>query len=179
MNDDRKYVLNLLNKYKTCYEDEEKNRIKIIDFVKNNKDCFLRSNLSGHITASAWLLSPDKDEILLTHHKKINKWIQLGGHADGEFDVLKVALNEAREESGITDIIFLSDEIFDLDIHFIPKFNEVPAHYHYDIRFLLNALNKNYIVSHESYDLAWVKIKALSLEQTQNSLRRMALKSLP
>ena len=112
---------------------------EIIRFVEAHADCLLRSCLPGHLTGSAWIVSPDRKRTLLTHHHKLDKWLQLGGHADGETDLLAVALREAREESGLTRLRAVSAEIFDCDRHLIPARGTEPAHYHHDVRFLLEA----------------------------------------
>lgn len=171
----RKPLLSLLARY----EAQPKERLKITDFINNNPDCFMRSNLSGHITGSAWLIDETKTEVLLTHHKKLQEWLQLGGHADGDSDILNVALKEAEEESGITVIEPISSEIFDIDVHEIPEYKGVPAHYHYDVRFLLIAKSKDFVISEESNDLAWILIKDIAEDDSFDlSLRRMAKKTL-
>ncbi|MCA9507178.1 MAG: NUDIX hydrolase [Myxococcales bacterium] len=173
----RQALLELLAKYKTLDKKEQQDQEAIVAFVQSNRDCFLRSNLEGHITASCWLLSPDYKEVLITHHKKIGLWLQLGGHADGESDVLQVALKEAHEESGIDGIIALEGGIFDLEIHSIDRHQDVPKHLHYDVRFLLRAPKKEFWVSEESHNLAWVKIKDVIVEpRFTSSLKRMAEK---
>lgn len=175
----REMLLKLINDYSP--NDSDQNAVKSVftSFVEDNSDCFLRSNLSGHITGSCWLISPDDSEILLTHHKKIGDWFQLGGHADGDPDILAVALREAMEESGIAGILPVYDQIFDLDIHLIPKHFDVPTHFHYDVRFALRAPHKNFTVSDESHALAWRSIKSLAENHDTNlSLRRMAKKWL-
>ena len=90
----RNKILELLKKYKLSYPDENSTTNRFLTFVKENSDCFERSLLKGHLTGSAWVLNADKTHVLLTHHKKLNKWLQLGGHADGETDILNVALRE-------------------------------------------------------------------------------------
>ncbi|HJD55491.1 MAG TPA: palindromic element RPE2 domain-containing protein [Rickettsia endosymbiont of Pyrocoelia pectoralis] len=110
----------------------------------------------GHFTASAFLLNHDKTKFLLTHHKKLNKWLQLGGHCKSDNDILAEAIREAREESGINEIEIISDQIFDIDVHYIPERPNEPAHYHYDIRFLLKTVNNdNFIKNDESQELKW------------------------
>src|SRR5436309_1471060 len=101
----RQQLLGLLETYAPCYQEELVNKARMIAFVTEWPSCFERSLEVGHITGSAWLLNHDCSKVLLTHHKKLNLWLQLGGHCDGESDVLAVALREAQEESGITDII--------------------------------------------------------------------------
>jgi 8-oxo-dGTP pyrophosphatase MutT (NUDIX family) len=113
----------------------------------------------------------------------LNKWLQPGGHAEGEENVLNVALREAREETGVREFKVLGQGIFDLDIHPIPARKGFPDHLHYDIRFLFEAdKNKQVTVSDESHDVAWVALDALG-ELTQNnpSIMRMVhkLSSLP
>jgi 8-oxo-dGTP pyrophosphatase MutT (NUDIX family) len=129
----RTIIINLLENYKTYNNTENITKNNFLYFIKNNSNCFERSNLKGHITASAWLLSPDHKQVLLTHHKKIGRWLQLGGHADGDSDIKKVALKEAHEESGIAQIKFFSEEIFDIDIHYIAAHKNTPAHYHSEL----------------------------------------------
>ncbi|MCX6956055.1 MAG: NUDIX domain-containing protein, partial [Verrucomicrobia bacterium] len=91
--------------------------VETIRFVEAHEDCLLRSCMPGHLTGSAWIVSPDRTRTLLTHHHKLDKWLQLGGHADGDGDLLAVALREAREESGLVNVRAASTEIFDLDRH--------------------------------------------------------------
>jgi len=175
----RKTLLNLLENYKPENFLESRAQKLIRDFVEKNSNCFSRSNLAGHITASCWLLSPDRTQVLLTHHKKIGRWLQLGGHCDGDPDVRHVALKEAYEESGIKNIKILHEQIFDLDIHTIAQHKNTSAHEHYDIRFVLQALDNNFSISSESIDLRWVKISDLITgDLTNDSLARMAHKWL-
>ncbi len=149
------------------------------NFVMAHKDCFERSHAEGHVTGSAWLLDPSGTRVLLTHHKKLNKWIQLGGHADGNPNILQVASREAHEESGLADIIPLSEQIYDVDVHWIPERPGESGHYHYDIRFILQAKSSDsFRVSDESHDLAWIHqddMKGLELEE---SIMRMYRKWL-
>src|SRR5262245_26097513 len=90
-------------------------------FVEEHPDCLMRACRPGHLTGSAWIVSPDRSQTLLTHHRKLGKWLQLGGHADGDGDLLAVALREAREESGLEQMRVLSAAIFDVDRHWIPE----------------------------------------------------------
>ncbi len=170
----RTNFLRLLAEYSPASGHEVMAKQQMIDFVESNVDCFERSNLKGHITGSCWLISPDENSVLLTHHKKIGLWLQLGGHADGDGDLLRVALKEAHEESGIDGIKVLSPAIFDLDIHEIGEHNGVPKHLHYDVRFALLAPSKLFAVSCESYDLAWFAITDLASDDKNPSLARMA-----
>ncbi|MDR0631489.1 MAG: NUDIX hydrolase [Holosporales bacterium] len=118
--------------------------------------CFDRSCQEGHFTASCWLENYHGDAALLTHHKKFNGWLQLGGHADGDNDLLRVSMKEAQEESGLP-VEPVHCKIFDIGVHFIPPYEDTVQHYHYDVRFYLRATeNKPFVVSEESHDLMWV-----------------------
>ena len=129
---------------------------RITAFVRANARCFERSLAIGHVTGAAWLINRASTHALLTHHRKLGRWLQLGGHCDGDSDVLAVALREAREESGIEAIRVVDDEIFDLDVHAIPAHGNEPEHVHYDVRFLLQTTEtERYRVSDESHDLRW------------------------
>ena len=178
----RNLLLSLLKAYHTDFEDEQKSLQEIIAFVEQYPNCFERSNLKGHITGSAWLLSPDGQKVLLTHHKKLNRWLQPGGHSDGDPDTRHVALREATEESGIFKIDFVMRDIFDVDVHTIPenpKKNE-PEHKHYDVRFLLRAGTEDFVVSEESHALKWAdKNDLYEMEKAgeiNGSITRMAQK---
>ncbi len=146
-----------LQKYAERHPEQKITADRMLDFVRSTPHCFERSHAAGHMTGSAWLLNPAGDKALLTLHHNLQRWMQTGGHADGDPDILRVALKEAEEESGITGIVPISGEIFDIDIHLIPTrpAKGEPAHYHYDVRYLLRAPHEQYAISHESDDLAW------------------------
>lgn len=130
---------------------------RLLEFVLQTPDCFERSHAAGHITGSAWLVNPDGNKSLLTLHRKLKLWVQPGGHADGDPDVLRVALREAQEESGIGGLRALSADIYDIDIHVIPArpLTGEPEHLHYDVRYLLQAPHEQYAISDESDALGW------------------------
>lgn len=175
----RQPLLNLLARYKPTDQHDQCALNQIIDFVQSEPCCFQRECMQGHITASAWLLHPDGHQFLLTHHRKLRKWLQLGGHADGDNDVLGVALREAIEESGISEIMPISEEIFDVDVHVIPAYKNVPAHNHYDIRFLLQAKSPDYKTNDaESLNLSWFNEKTISELDIDLSVQRMCEKQL-
>ena len=157
----------------------EVNAIKMLNFFDNHDGCFEKDNLPGHFTGSAWVINPDKNKILMTHHKKLNMWLQLGGHADGEKDLKSVALKEAKEESGLNDFSVLSEEIFDLDIHKIKPMKEDPEHLHYDVRFLLEAYpnEQNIIISEESHDVKWIQLDDVLKYNSEESIFRMVEKT--
>ena len=142
-------------------------------------DPFVRDRLAGHFTASSWLVDATGTRVLLTHHRKLDRWLQLGGHADGDRDLAQVALREAEEESGLTGLR-VEPAIFDLDRHWIPERGDVPGHWHYDARYVVRAgEDERYVVSDESHDLAWREIAPIAAdEHGDESMRRMARKWL-
>ena len=179
-NDRRRPLLNLLAAYRPIDDADRAQCARIVKFVDETPACFERSNAAGHVTGSAWVVDKDRARVLLTHHKKLGKWLQLGGHADGDADVPAVALREAQEESGLRDLRLLSKNIFDLDVHPIPAHGADPAHFHYDIRFVFQANGPEPIVTGaESNELAWVDIKNISAYSQEPSLLRMVKKELP
>lgn len=153
--DHRKQLCEELRCYQRAHAERAEVAQRILDFVQQTPDCFCRSHATGHITGSAWLLSPDGRQALLTLHRKLGRWLQPGGHADGCADTLATALREAAEESGISGIAPLRREIYDVDIHRIPARAQEPEHLHYDIRYLLRAPHTQFRLSHESDSLAW------------------------
>jgi 8-oxo-dGTP pyrophosphatase MutT (NUDIX family) len=170
----RNALLSLLKRYRPVSDVDMHAHTTIKTFVQAYPECFERTLEIGHITASAWLLNKDGDKALLMHHAKLNLWVQLGGHCDGESDVLAVAIKEAQEESGIEHIKPVSTEIFDLDVHFIPARKHEPEHYHYDIRFLLQVTSDETVVqNHESCDIRWFGKDRATLPTDSPSVVRM------
>jgi 8-oxo-dGTP pyrophosphatase MutT (NUDIX family) len=149
-----------------------------IEFVETHADCLLRSCVPGHLTGSAWIVSADRRRTLLTHHHKLDKWLQLGGHADGDPDLAAVAMREAHEESGLTRLQLVRPEIFDVDRHWIPARKTDPGHYHYDLRFLVMADPAEPLqISRESKDLGWVELERVTQLNPEESMARMVRKT--
>ena len=164
-----------------CSKDELRFVDSMRDFVLSTDKPFCRSTEQGHITASAWILNTDRTHALLCHHRKLDMWIQLGGHMEPEQDdsVFAGATREAYEESGLGELEALAPEIFDIDIHRIPAHGAEPAHLHYDVRYLFAAKANNAVqLTRESKDLAWVKLDEVHTLSQEQSLLRMAEKSL-
>ncbi len=147
----------------------------MLDFLESNDVLFSRANLFGHFTASAWITNKSQDQVLMIHHKKLNRWLQPGGHIeDSDQRFYDAALREALEETGIKNIEPASNQIFDLDVHKIPERKEIPAHYHLDVRFHfygdpLEVLQPNEEVS----NIQWVPIESLIAEKPESSIFRM------
>jgi len=172
-------LLRLLENYQTIFEDEYLFLPRFTSLLRNFKNCFSRSLKTGHITASAWIIDNDGTSALLVHHKKLSKWLQPGGHTDGQEDVAAEARREAIEETGLSTIRLATNQIFDVDIHQIPAHGVVAAHFHYDIRFLFIADKLQPITtSHESHDVKWFDFDQVScLTNHSRSIERMILKS--
>ncbi len=170
-------LLHSIHHYQTPYQEEIKLKDRFVDLLAHPR-AFFRDHLPGHITASSWIIDHTGGYALLTHHAKLNRWLQPGGHADGEENVVSVAQREANEETGLTSLQLILPGIFDLDIHPIPARKDFPQHDHYDIRFLIQGnKNENFIISDESKDLKWIPIIEIA-KKTQNNLSilRMAAK---
>lgn len=178
--DARDPVLALLRAHATRVVDphEAEMTAATLAFVRTHADCLHRTCASGHLTGSAWIVSPDRRRTLLLHHVKLDKWLQPGGHADGDGDLAAVAEREAGEESGLTRLRLVSPEVFDLDRHWIPPRRTDPGHFHYDLRFLLEAdPDEPLVVSAESRELAWVDLDRVAALNPEESLARMVRKT--
>jgi len=174
----RRPLLALLDAHRARHPEDHARVRTIEDFVRARADCFERICRPGHVTGSAWIVSADLSQVLLTHHRKLGRWLQLGGHADGDPDLLAVALREAREESGLVRLSTLSGDacgLLDVDSHEIPARGSDPAHLHHDVRFLLVAgPGQPLCRSEESIDLRWVRWEKLPRLAADESLLRMA-----
>ena len=132
--------------------------------LASEPNAFERTRTDAHFTGSAWLVSSDGQRVLLTHHRKLDRWLQLGGHADGDTDLARVALREAEEESGLTDLA-IEGGVFDIDRHLIPARGEEPAHWHYDVRYVVRAQgSETFAVSEESLALGWWPIAHIAAD---------------
>jgi 8-oxo-dGTP pyrophosphatase MutT (NUDIX family) len=149
---------------------------QFIDLLDDSADAFVRERLAGHFTGSAWLVSADGARALLMHHRKLQRWLQPGGHADGERDLAAVALKEAQEESGLGQLRLEDGQIFDLDKHWIPERADVPGHWHFDVRYVIrNTGSEAFVINPESLALAWRAIADIATDPASDaSLARMA-----
>jgi 8-oxo-dGTP pyrophosphatase MutT (NUDIX family) len=174
----RKTLRENLENYRTPFEEEH---AFIQDFIDLTHDelAFVRERLHGHFTASAWIVNKRRTHTLMTLHKKLNRWLQLGGHADGDENLQAVAMKEAQEESGLTSLRMVDFGMFDIDRHVIPQRGNIPEHFHYDVRFLIEAeIDEPLIISEESKDLAWIPFDTVSdLARNNTSILRMLEKT--
>ena len=181
---DREGLLELLDRYARRHPDEGAtvDRIRALLETRDrayHRDCFE----PGHITSSAWIVSRESGSALLTHHRKLERWLQLGGHTDGETDVVASAIREAEEESGLARFAALPrggpPEILDVDVHVIPARGDEPAHEHHDVRFLLEVSEKQPISAQvaESLDVRWFAPAEIAGRTDEESVLRMARKA--
>lgn len=132
-----------IKKYCPCNEQEQRDKEVILEFLDKQPDAFLRSNLLAHMTASAWIVNPGRDKVLMVYHKLYDSWSWTGGHADGERDLLKVALKEAMEETGAVHIKPVTEDIYSLEVLTVDGHEKrgeyVPSHLHLNVTYLLEA----------------------------------------
>jgi ADP-ribose pyrophosphatase YjhB (NUDIX family) len=133
----------------------------------------------GHFTASAFIVSPERDSLLLILHGKLARWLQPGGHVEaGDRDLLAAARREAHEEVGLGDLELLDPAPFDLDVHDIPALRGEPPHAHFDVRFLFRARERRLRAGDDAKAARWVKLSELSLELSDRSVMRAVEKLL-
>ena len=151
---------------------------RILDFCAAHPDALYRSCLDGHLTGSALVVDPSRNATLLIHHAKLDRWLQPGGHVDGNGDLAASALREALEEVGIEGLEVCEPAI-DLDIHAIPERGDEPAHLHLDVRFLVIAPpDAAATINHESLDARWVTSEDAEGLIASDELRRLVDKGL-
>ena len=129
--------------YRPCCEQERRDKQLILDFIAKNDDAFLRANLIAHMTASAWVVNPPRTKVWMVYHNIYDSWSWTGGHADGETDLLAVALREVQEEAGVTHVRPVSQEIFSVesltvDGH-VKRGQYVSSHLHLNVTYLVVA----------------------------------------
>lgn len=136
-------ILENIAAYRPQNEQEQRDQSLILDFLCRNNDAFERTNRIAHMTASAWVTNPAHDRVLMVYHKIYDSWSWCGGHADGERDLLKVALRECREETGLTDVRAVDGEIFSLECLTVDGHEKrgqyVSSHLHLNVTYLLEA----------------------------------------
>ena len=176
----RQELLQLLDRHVTRFMDEAGYARRARDFVESNTDVFNREHRPMHVTGSAWVVSPDFSQVLILHHVKQDQWFQPGGHADGDSDIVRVALKETEEETGISaeHIKLVDGSIFDVDIHTIAPYGNDPEHQHIDIRFLLEIDDRLPVPGNdESHEVLWIDLINVSHYNRNRSTYRMLEKT--
>ncbi|MCP5024681.1 MAG: NUDIX hydrolase [Actinomycetia bacterium] len=145
----------------------------ILDFIAEHPDVLHRTCLDGHLTGSAVVVDAAGRRVLLMHHTKLGRWLQPGGHADGNANLAAVALREATEETGIEGLLIDPDPV-DLDVHSIPERGTEPTHWHLDVRFLVRAPEGAVMVGNdESLDLRWFEPCEVATVDPDGELSRL------
>ena len=168
----RQSALALLKSYEPLDDRDTKTRDQAVSFIEAHEDCLLRTCVSGHLTASAFVLNPQRDSFLLLHHRKLDRWLQPGGHADGDADLLNVAVREVEEETGLPARPLMS-KLFDIDIHEIPARKSDPTHLHFDFRFALESLSSAIAINDEAFDARWISLQDVESITSEPSIVRM------
>ena len=136
-------IVDEIKNYAPCCEQEARDKAVILAFLEENEDAFSRDNPIAHMTASAWIVNPERTRVVMVYHRIYDSWSWTGGHADGEEDLLAVALREAREETGLRNVRAVSPEIFSLEVLTVDghekKGEYVPSHLHLNVTYLLEA----------------------------------------
>ena len=158
---DRKELISKIKKYQPFNEQEEMDKALILNWIETQENAFSRENTVAHMTASAWVVNKERNKVLMVYHNIYNSWSWLGGHADGETDLLAVAVREVKEEAGITNVRPVSDEIFSLesltvDGH-VKKGRCVSSHLHLNVTYLLEADSEEAVSvkADENSGVAW------------------------
>lgn len=172
-------MIDAFRRYRDQWQGEANTVAQFEIFLRAHANAFDRGNEVGHFTGSCWLVSADGLRVLLMHHRKLDKWLQPGGHADGDIDLARVALREAQEETGVARLN-VEGGIFDIDRHRIPRRGDEREHWHYDVRYVVRAgADEHFTVNQESRALAWRPIVEVAADDSlDTSLRRMAGKWL-
>lgn len=157
----RQKLIQQLKEYTPFNEQEEMDKSLILNWIEHNADAFYRKNKVAHVTASAWVVNKDRSKVLMVYHNIYQSWSWLGGHADGETDLLSVAIREVKEEAGITNVRPVFEEIYSLesltvDGH-VKNGKYVSSHLHFNITYLLEADSKEAvsIKADENSGVAW------------------------
>ena len=172
---DRAALASALRRHAPADADEERSRDAILHLVESEPACFSRRTFApGHVTGSAFVVCPATGLVLLHHHRRLDAWLQLGGHDEDERDPRATALREAAEESGLPDLALLSDEILDLDVHPIPAGKGEPPHLHHDVRYALATRAPEAIrrEAAESIDLRWFTLADAAEKMNEPGARR-------
>lgn len=173
-------LLEALESYRSPFMDEAAMVERTRRFVRAHENCFDRALEHGHVTGSSWVLNPAHDRVLMLHHRKLDLWLQPGGHADTDPDMLNVVLKETSEETGLdpAHIRLVSEDIFDVDIHVVYPNAHDPRHEHFDIRFLVEIDDRIPIPGNdESHDIGWVPLERVLSFNNARSLYRLVQKT--
>jgi 8-oxo-dGTP pyrophosphatase MutT (NUDIX family) len=164
--------------YQARDERERGHLMRMTGLCNSVADPFSRQSFApGHFTASAFILSPDRSELLLILHAKLGRWLQPGGHVDpADADMVSAALREVREEVGLVQLELLTPGPFDLDVHDIPARREEAGHQHFDVRYLFRALTREVTAGSDAKAARWVPLAEIDDQLSDASVQRVVAK---
>lgn len=157
-------LLSEIEQYHPYNQQETEDKLLILNHLKHSDNVFYRKNKIAHMTASAWVVNPTRDKVLMVYHNIYNSWSWMGGHADGDKDLFSVAIKEVKEESGLSDLTAISRDIFSLEVLTVDGHEKnsayVPSHLHLNITYLFEADDTAPIFSNpdENSDVAWFQL---------------------
>ena len=169
--------LEQLQNYKPYNEEEAHIKHIILDFLQQNESAFSRENVLAHMTTSAWIVNKERTKVLMAYHNIYNSWGWLGGHADGDEDLLRVVQKEVAEESGLTNIRLLYDGIYGINILTVnPHYKRgkyVSAHLHFDVEYLFEAHEEDAVrmKPDENSGVGWVPIEEINRRVTEEHMK--------
>ena len=174
------HLLSLLNTHQPTDAKESAFKEAMLELLEAGPQGFSRDHfVPGHFTASAFVLSPEGDSLLLIFHGKLSRWLQPGGHIEpSDPDVLLAAQREVLEETGLSQVSAVGPGLFDIDIHEIPARKSDPAHLHYDVRILLQAATREFKAGSDALDAKWVPLAEVNAVESDDSVMRAVQKIL-
>ena len=172
-------LLEELRRYRPADLHEAQHQRAVIDLLCYGPSPFSRDHfVPGHITGSCFIVDPASGRVLLHHHRRLDRWLQMGGHVEPGESAIEAALREGREESGLDDLVLLNDGAFDIDVHEIPAAKGEPDHSHFDVRYVARTSHPESIVidPSESNELAWVGLDEAVPLMNEDASKRAMLK---
>jgi len=174
----RHHLAGLLASHVAADPQEAEHLARFHALLQGPGDVFARDHfVPGHVTASAFVLSPERSDLLLILHGKLNLWLQPGGHVDpDDVDVFAAARREVEEEVGLADLELAHNGVFDLDVHDIPAHKAHPPHAHYDVRILLRARHRDAVAGSDAKAVRWVPLPEVDAAHSDESVMRAVRK---
>ena len=166
-------LIRQIQNYTPFNEQEAADKALILELLASNRDLSLRSCLDAHLTASAWVVSPDRQQVLMAYHNLYDSWAWLGGHADGDWNLMSVARREAEEESGIRNLKTVTEDIFSLEILTVSGHEKrghyVPSHLHLNLTYLFEGdpTLPLKIKDDENSAVGWITVAEIAEKSTE------------
>lgn len=177
-------LIEQIKNYKPYNEQEEKDKHTILKYIDTFNDVLTRNNEFGHFTVSSWVVNKEKTKVLMIYHNIYKSWAWTGGHADGETDLLNVAIRELKEETGVKNVKILEDNIFSLEIicvnGHVKKGKYVSSHVHLNLTYLLEVDEKEElrIKEDENSGVKWVNIEDVEKTATDTWVKENIYRKL-